>query len=180
MKVKDTICANEKNYQYFGNRKSTYCAMNSIFYDDTTIMTSAGCFNMSCDNDVLKIHINDQTAICETANQEISFNGLYGTIICPNPKHICFIMKHKLPHPKETPTDIPATGEQIVPEQKSDIDLPLENNENPNMKDNKTAIIASVVVIVDVAIVVAVIIVKIRKKRNNDNDSDIGKKSFSI
>lgn len=81
------------------------------------MITSAGCFNMSYNDGVLKIHIKDQTRICNSTNQEISFKGFFGTINYTNPKHVYLIMNSKLPHPKDIPT---------ADEQNSEVDISLD------------------------------------------------------
>lgn len=97
-----TVCATSPPHKFYGNGKSAFCTKSSLTDDGNSYIESGKCFNMSCDDGVLRIHINKSVRVCNFTGQKFRFIGLSGQVVCPNPKHICYLING--PPPKQTPT----------------------------------------------------------------------------
>lgn len=176
------VCANQRPHMFYGNGKKSFCARTTIT-DDQPFIKTGQCFNMTCEKGVLRVHIHNQSLVCNETNQALVFSGFGGVTYCPNPRHICFLIngKHYVPDP--TPSASPAPVQTHEPTQKRESgdkneqnDESGEANSKAAANNKKTAIISSVVVVIIVVAAVAavVIFIRLRKKSSAIDDSGEG------
>jgi len=72
----------------------SFCAISTLKKGNSSNESFPRCFEMLCSPfNHLLIKVNGDYKLCSTENQEVMYKGYQGSIKCPNPKHICGIIR---------------------------------------------------------------------------------------
>lgn len=76
-----------KSYTEENYGKNSICVMSNLSsYSYSESTGTPRCYESSVEEGILKISIGNETKICEKEGMKLNFTGLYGSVICPDPK----------------------------------------------------------------------------------------------